>query len=187
MHRPALLLAIALSASMAPAMAQRDVPVSPYVGEEIRQIKALAPERIEGLLAGKGLGYARAAELNGIPGPMHVLELADALELSPQQRSATQALYTQVLDQARPLGAQLVEAEAALDALLRSGRADADQVLVQLQRIAGIEARLRHVHLAAHLAQEPLLTPAQVQTYSALRGYHGPAPAHGHKPVHHGH
>ena len=59
---------------------------APYAGQDVREIKALSPERAEGLKAGAGLGYALAAELNGWPGPLHVLELADDLDLSSSQR-----------------------------------------------------------------------------------------------------
>src|SRR5687767_11125254 len=52
---------------------------SPYVGQEDRAIKALDAKDVDGLLAGSGMGYAKAAELNGYPGPMHVLELAEKL------------------------------------------------------------------------------------------------------------
>ena len=34
------------------------------------------------LRAGRGMGLALAAELNGYPGPAHVLELADKLDLA---------------------------------------------------------------------------------------------------------
>ena len=36
---------------------------------------------------------ALAAELNGYPGPSHVLELADKLELSTEQRASMQRLF----------------------------------------------------------------------------------------------
>ena len=49
---------------------------SPYAGQQARQVKALSKAEIEGLLAGRGLGYAKAAELNHYPGPRHVLDLA---------------------------------------------------------------------------------------------------------------
>ena len=42
-------------------------------------------------LAGAGMGYAKAAELNSYPGPMHVLELADRLGLTPDQQTKTKA------------------------------------------------------------------------------------------------
>ena len=52
--------------------------VSPYAGQEVRRIKSLSAERVADLLAGRGAGYAKAAELNGVPGPVHVLEVERA-------------------------------------------------------------------------------------------------------------
>jgi hypothetical protein len=40
---------------------------SPYVGQEFREIKALSPQEISDYLSGKGMGLAKAAELNGYP------------------------------------------------------------------------------------------------------------------------
>ena len=39
-------------------------------------IKSLSQDDQSALLAGRGMGLARPAELNGYPGPAHVLELA---------------------------------------------------------------------------------------------------------------
>jgi len=65
----------------------------PYAGQHERSVKALSDDEIKQYLAGAGMGYAKAAELNGYPGPMHVLELADKLALSAEQRDAiTEAL-----------------------------------------------------------------------------------------------
>ncbi|MGH7485986.1 MAG: hypothetical protein ACREMY_10365, partial [bacterium] len=47
---------------------------TPYAGQQSREIKALSQEEAAGLLAGKGMGFAKAAELNGFAGPAHVLE-----------------------------------------------------------------------------------------------------------------
>ena len=63
---------------------------SPYSGLETRAIKALSDSQIADLKAGRGMGLALAAELNGYPGPMHVLELADELVLSVEQRTQMQ-------------------------------------------------------------------------------------------------
>ena len=43
------------------------------------EVNALSPDEVQQYLAGAGMGYAKAAELNHFPGPMHVLELADKL------------------------------------------------------------------------------------------------------------
>ena len=52
---------------------------SPYSGMQSRPIKALSEQQIADLRAGRGMGLALPAELNGYPGPVHVLELADKL------------------------------------------------------------------------------------------------------------
>jgi hypothetical protein len=59
-----------------------DMPASPYAGQQARTIKALSDEEIAALRNGEGLGMAKAAELNGYPGPLHVLALAAQLELT---------------------------------------------------------------------------------------------------------
>jgi hypothetical protein len=63
----------------------------PYAGLEARSIKALSQQQIDDLKAGRGMGLALAAELNGYPGPMHVLELADALHLSARNETRSKA------------------------------------------------------------------------------------------------
>ena len=45
---------------------------SEYVGEERRQIKSLSDDDISELRQGGGWGLAKAAELNGVPGPAHL-------------------------------------------------------------------------------------------------------------------
>jgi hypothetical protein len=63
---------------------------TPYAGMQGRSIKALSDQQIADLNTGRGMGLALAAELNGYPGPSHVLELADKLELSAEQRASMQ-------------------------------------------------------------------------------------------------
>jgi hypothetical protein len=60
---------------------------SPYGGMQTRSIKALSTQQIDDLRTGGGMGLALAAELNGYPGPAHVLELSDRLVLSPAQKN----------------------------------------------------------------------------------------------------
>jgi len=60
------------------AMAQQ-----PYAGLQERSIKTLSDQQIADLNAGRGMGLALAAELNGYPGPIHAIELASELHLSP--------------------------------------------------------------------------------------------------------
>lgn len=144
---------------------------SPYVAEQSQPIKALAPARIEGLLAGHGLGYAKAAELNGYPGPKHVLELADALQLSETQRQQTEALYRRMALTAQALGRELVEAEAELDRRFVERSISESELAERLLQIGTLEARLRTVHLQAHLEQTRILDEGQRERYGQLRGY----------------
>jgi hypothetical protein len=76
MLRNVLFCAAALLSAFGNAYSQ-----SPYAGDETREIKALSPQEVSDLLAGKGMGFAKTAELNGFPGPAHVLELASQLQL----------------------------------------------------------------------------------------------------------
>ena len=59
---------------------------SPYASLVDREIKALSAEQLANLREGRGMGLSLPAELNGYPGPKHVLELADGLGLTPAQR-----------------------------------------------------------------------------------------------------
>src|SRR5438046_1193857 len=84
---------------------------SSYAGEERREIKSLSPQEVDDYLAGKGMGLAKAAELNGYPGPAHVLELADELNLTAEQRRKTQALFKDMQEKAIAAGKALIEEE----------------------------------------------------------------------------
>ena len=143
---------------------------SQYAGQESREIKALSEAEVADLLAGKGMGYAKAAELNGYPGPAHVIELSSQLGLTPDQLTRTRAIRVKMEDDAKAAGASLVAAERELDALFRS-RMITDELLTEaLQKIAALQARVRESHLKAHIEQARLLSDEQVATYSRLRG-----------------
>src|SRR3954454_12926522 len=88
---------------------------TPYAGMQTRSIKALSEQQVADLSAGRGMGLALAAELNGYPGPSHVLELADRLELSADQRTRIKALFDSMKAETLPLGSKLIDQEADLD------------------------------------------------------------------------
>ena len=48
----------------------------------------LTEEEIASYREARGMGLARPADINGYPGPLHVLEQAEALGLSDDQRAA---------------------------------------------------------------------------------------------------
>jgi Spy/CpxP family protein refolding chaperone len=157
---------------------------SPYVGFENREVKTLSTERQEGLKQGRGLGYALAAEINGYPGPLHVLELATQLELDADQKKRTQAIYDKMNREARTAGQALIDAEAHLDRMFQMKHATYARIEAQTAVASAQEARLRAIHLNAHIAMMEVLTPAQVESYNRLRGYReAPAETGGH----HGH
>lgn len=158
---------------------------SPYAGQEARDIKALSAQEVDGLLAGKGMGFAKAAELNGYPGPAHVLELAEKLELAPEQHARTQDIFQQMEASAQTLGGQLVEAERKLELLFRNRLVESSSLRAAVERVASLQAQVRLVHLQAHLEQAAVLTPQQLAAYLRLRGYGAGAPAHtGHSQKH---
>jgi hypothetical protein len=146
---------------------------SPYAGQEARDIKALAPEDVDAYLSGKGMGLAKAAELNGYPGPAHVLALATELNLTPDQKRRTQALFSSIETKATDLGHALIEQERELDRQFAAKTATPESVAVTLQRIGELQAKVRGAHLQAHLAQLEILTTSQVAKYEELRGYMG--------------
>ena len=93
---------------------------SPYVNDQGRALKALSADEAAGYLEGRGLGLAKPAELNGYPGPMHVLELADALALTPAQT--------------RQAGAQRLRPPCFLQNRVDQRGARVDQILDGLQK-----------------------------------------------------
>lgn len=166
-------LPVLLATGVSFAFAQHAHQASPYTGLQEREIKALSKEDTHKLLQGQGMSLALAAELNGYPGPLHVLELGDGLKLTPAQRAQTQALMDEHKAQARDLGKQLVEAERALDQSFAHGRATEEEVARHTRAIGVLQGALRDAHLQTHLKQAALLTREQIAAYQRLRGYTG--------------
>jgi Spy/CpxP family protein refolding chaperone len=163
-----VLVLIALAAAAGPSLAQSQ---QPYAGFEGRPIKALSEQQVADLRAGRGMGLALAAELNGYPGPMHVLELADALDLSSQQRAKMQELFAAMKAEAIPLGEKLIAEEAELDRAFADKTITPASLAASTDAIGTTHAALRQAHLKYHLFTIEVLTPAQVQRYAELRGY----------------
>ncbi len=171
-RRAACALALLAAAAPLAAWAQHaHTAAAPYAGLQSRAIKSLSEEDTQRLLQGQGMSLALAAELNGYPGPSHVLEHADALELAPEQRSRTESLLAAHKARARALGVQVVQAERALDRGFAEGRATPDDVARGTADIARLQGLLRAEHLQTHLQQVALLTPVQRTRYQHVRGY----------------
>ena len=152
--------------------AQHDRPAqSPYAALESRTIKALAPEQVKGYLEGHGMSMALPAELNGYPGPKHVLELSEELGLTAEQKKVVKGAFDQMRSEAVPIGRDIVELEKSLDVLFASGRASSEELYSMLERSGELQGALRFVHLNAHIVTRSVLSDEQVRTYAELRGY----------------
>jgi hypothetical protein len=167
--------AIALSLLAPAAFAQ-----SPYAGLQTRPIKALSEQQVADLKAGRGMGFALPAELNGYPGPIHILELSDQLGLTAEQKARVQALFNSMKAEAVPLGAKLLEQEAALDQLFATHSVTADNLKTATEQIGVTQAAPRDTHLKYHLQSAQIISAEQMRHYSMLRGYGPDAPMQHH-------
>jgi Spy/CpxP family protein refolding chaperone len=179
MIKAVLALALAVLPSMALAQSHQ-----PYVGMEQRPVKALSEQQVADLKAGRGMGLALAAELNGYPGPSHVLENASALALSAEQRDRTKALFEAMKAEAVPVGERLIEQETKLDGLFAKREITPASLIATTEEIGATQARLRATHLKYHLAMMEVLTPVQIERYQALRGYGAKGDSSRHHPRH---
>jgi Spy/CpxP family protein refolding chaperone len=152
---------------------------SPYSGLEQRPIKALSPEEVAGYLEGAGMSLALPAELNGYPGPRHVLDAADSLGLSEGQRQAISAVFDSMRHQAIAVGGQYIRAEQRLDSLFATGAITTENLQQGVAAAENLKAKLRVIHLTAHLETAALLAREQIARYQHLRGYGGAEQDHG--------
>jgi hypothetical protein len=151
----------------------------PYAGLQTRSIKSLSDQQIADLEAGRGMGLALAAELNGYPGPSHVLELATELGLTEAQRARVAAQFAAMKAETIPIGARLLEEEADLNRQFASRTITPATLDAATAAIGKTQAALRAAHLKYHLATADLLTDDQTARYAVLRGYAG-----GGQPLH---
>lgn len=142
-----------------------------YAGQEARAIKSLSQDDFAELRRGGGWGLAKSAELNGVPGPAHLLELKDAIPLDATQVSAIRAIYEMMRTDAIIEGERLIALERSLEDHFRNGTITDDILQRLLAEIADSQQRLRYIHLSTHLKTPSLLTKAQVARYNELRGY----------------
>jgi hypothetical protein len=149
---------------------------TPYAGMQTRPIKALSEQQIADLKAGRGMGLALPAELNGYPGPTHVLELADKLDLSADQRASVLRLFNSMKQEALPLGAKIIAQETELDRQFAGRSITPESLKSATAAIAVTQGELRETHLKYHLSTVTLLTDGQRQRYAELRGYAGKDP-----------
>jgi hypothetical protein len=159
-----MILRIALLTALAGA--------APAMAQHAQHGAGTLPEQeVSDLRSGAGMGLALPAERNGYPGPKHVLDLADKLGLTPQQRATAERLERQVKSKAIPLGHAVIMAEVELDRLFVTGTATAEDVAAATERVGRLRAELRAVHLVAHLEMREAMSEQQRAAYAALRGH----------------
>jgi Spy/CpxP family protein refolding chaperone len=166
-----LYLAIAVALAVLTSAQAQHAPASPYSSWEHRSVKALSHEQIADLRAGRGMGMALPAELNGYPGPVHVLELADRLGLTEPQRARVQELHAAMKAETVPLGERLIAQETDLDRQFATKSVTPASLQAATADIGASQGALREAHLRYHLFTLEVLTPEQIRRYSELRGY----------------
>jgi Spy/CpxP family protein refolding chaperone len=179
-HR--IVFAILAVCALALPVLAADMQANPYAGQQGRQIKALSDEDIAALRNGEGMGMAKAAELNGYPGPAHVLALAKQLKLTDDQVQKTQAIFDRMSAAAKLLGTEVIAREQDLDQVFVEGHVTPDRLTAETLALGELQGRLRSVHMTAHLEMRGLLTAEQIASYQQLRGYGDAA-----KPMQHHH
>lgn len=171
MRKFALLVLLSLLPAAAFAQAGGNGPKTPYAGQDARDIKSLSADDIAELRRGGGWGLAKAAELNGIPGPAHVLELKGELGLTPDQVAAISAVFAKMQAAAVAEGERLIGLEYTLEEQFRNRTMTDASLRQSLGEIEHSRQALRFIHLSTHLTTSPLLSPAQIKRYAELRGY----------------
>lgn len=146
---------------------------APYAGQQARPIKSLSDDDVAELRRGGGWGLAKAAELNGVPGPAHLLELKEKIPLDAKQVAAIEAIFAQMQRDAIAEGGRLIALERDLESQFVNGTVTADSLKAKLDEIATSRSRLRYIHLSTHLKTPALLSREQIARYNKLRGYDG--------------
>jgi hypothetical protein len=149
---------------------------SPYSGEEVRGIKSLSQDEVEGLLVGEGTpfgGMAKLAELNGYPGPRHVLDMMEEIGLSGNQKTEIEKLYQEMESEAIPLGEEIIELEKEMDDGFTDESITSEVLETKVKESAMLYGQLRFVHLKYHFLTKAILSEEQVEKYNELRGYAG--------------
>jgi hypothetical protein len=170
------LVVVAVALGVGAAVAQ-----APYAGLQSRAIKALSDQEIADLRAGRGMGLALAAELNGYPGPSHLVELADKIGLSEGQRNSARGMFEAMKVETIAIGERLIAQEAALDKLFADHAITPETLSAATSEIGNTQAQLRAAHLRYHLSTVAMLEPSQIRQYSALRGYGDGPQQHRHR------
>ncbi len=130
--------------------------------------QTIPPDK-ESLEKSEGAGMAFYADMNGYPGPKHILEMEDKLKLSEEQVKDIQAIFDAMQENGRTKGEAIIAKEIELEELFSSSKAtEADAKRIS-REIGTLRGELRAVHLVAHVQARQVLTKEQVATYTSIR------------------
>lgn len=146
---------------------------SPYIAQLESPVRGLSPQEVDDLQQGRGAGYARTAELNSYPGPRHVLDMDQELNLSPDQAEQIEVVFGQMQAEAKRLGQEIIRREQELSTAFANQTITEAELKVQTEALGVLYGQLRATHLQAHLQITPLLSTEQIAQYNVLRGYSG--------------
>ncbi len=165
------LLTLAISIPLSISAQHNHGVQTPYAGMQNRAIKSLSDNDIKELRRGGGWGLALAAELNGMPGPAHMLELKEQIALNQDQVTKTQALLDDMRKAAITTGERLIAAELALENAFAKGTVEEASLRRLLAEAESARTELRFIHLSQHYKTVQFLKPEQIKRYNILRGY----------------
>lgn len=144
---------------------------SKYQGQENRKIKSLSDDDISQLQKGQGWGLAKVAELNGMPGPIHLLEMKKEINLTDEQVNKITGIYDVMKERAQAYGEKLIKLETELNKEFVNKTITDTKLRQLLADISETHRELRYIHLSAHLSTPALLSESQLFQYNTLRGY----------------
>ncbi len=127
------------------------------------------PSDKESLEKSEGAGMASYADINGYPGPKHVLEMQEALKLTDDQIKDISAIIDEMSENARATGEIIIAKEQELELLFRLGKASESYTKQLATEIGSLRGTLGSVHLNAHIQAKSVLTKEQIATYMAMR------------------
>jgi Spy/CpxP family protein refolding chaperone len=176
-----LVAAIVLTSGSWSADAQHGVPPARPDGPPPHMLAQMCATAFEKNIGeGRGFGMAFVADQQDYPGPLHVIELKDRLNLTPEQDAKTQTLLAAMFAESRPKGERLLEAERKLGSLFTEGKADEGSIRSAVAEVERARGDVRLVHLMFHLKTRDLLTAEQRRLYHEARwSGHRPMGPHG--------